>query len=277
MASNDPTTEELLGFALSIVARAGALALKGFNERVPASTKPDGSPVTDSDLAVERLLRDAIASTFPAHQVAGEEFGAEEIGGSAGAWLIDPIDGTALFARGDPGWGVLLSFVRNGRPEIGIISMPAVERHYWAGAGLGAYSAPVLEPRRRDVQRLYVSATKTLASATALYQTAAVRRVEAAWTRSVASTREEGPLVGPILVASGRADAMLVGGELEPWEVAPVEAIVTEAGGKVTDLHGVSNIDARICLVSNGSIHDPMLLAMGTPVDEAGKHDPIRD
>jgi len=176
--------------------------------------------------------------------------------------LIDPIDGTSHFARGEDGWAVLLSFVRQGRVEVGVISMPALGCHFWAGAGLGAYTSTTLDAGRSKGIPMLASPTRALADAGVLYQRAALDGVGRAWMDAVASAGEEGPLLGPVAVASGRADAMVLGGELDVWEVAPVSILVTEAGGSVTDFRGKPDLSARRCLVSSRLVHEALLEAI---------------
>lgn len=99
--------------------------------------KPDRTPVTDADIAVETAVREALSSARP-----GDAFAGEETGGSVTAgrtWMIDPIDGTKNFLRGVPVWATLIALLEDGRPTVGVISAPALRSRWWAAAEQGAW------------------------------------------------------------------------------------------------------------------------------------------
>ena len=101
--------------------------------------KPDRSPVTDADTAVEDTVREILAELRPGDAILGEERG-----GSVGAgrtWVLDPIDGTKNFLRGNPVWATLIALVDDRVPVVGVVSAPAFPRRWWATAGGGAWSA----------------------------------------------------------------------------------------------------------------------------------------
>ncbi len=93
-------------------------------------TKPDRTPVTDADHAVEQALRAALRESRPGDTVLGEEYGGERAPGRQ--WIIDPIDGTANFLRGVPVWGTLVALAIDGRPVVGAVGAPALDRQWWA-------------------------------------------------------------------------------------------------------------------------------------------------
>ncbi|MGG2474574.1 inositol monophosphatase family protein, partial [Rhizobium sp. BR5] len=109
--------------AVGIIEEAMGLALRFFEARDAIATRTKGFQdfVSEADTTVERLVRDRLAAAFPGETVLGEEMGGEA---DDAYWIIDPIDGTTNFLRGSPLWGISLGFVRNGRPELGVVAMP---------------------------------------------------------------------------------------------------------------------------------------------------------
>ncbi|WP_337271442.1 inositol monophosphatase family protein [Oryzifoliimicrobium ureilyticus] len=135
---------ERLDLAVRIVKEAAALALVffGARETIEARTKGFQDFVSEADTAVERLVRDRLAASFPGETVLGEEMGGVA---DDAYWIIDPIDGTANFLRGSPLWGISLGFVRAGRPGLGVVAIPVLNDIYAAadGTGLILNGAPV--------------------------------------------------------------------------------------------------------------------------------------
>ena len=154
MAGIDPVTGADVQLAHRIADAADAIALARFRAGdLVVTAKPDLTPVTDADLAVERAVRELLAVERPDDDVLGEEFG-----GSAGpgrCWVIDPIDGTKSFVRGVPVWATLLALVEDGVPTVGVVSAPALGRRWWAADGQGAWlRALAAPPRRLQVSRV---------------------------------------------------------------------------------------------------------------------------
>ena len=106
------------------------------------TSKPDLTPVSDADTAVEKALRGTLARTRPRDGVLGEEFGASvaAAGPSQRQWVIDPIDATKNYVRGVPIWATLVALMEGGEPVVGLVSAPALGRRWWAAKGLGAYA-----------------------------------------------------------------------------------------------------------------------------------------
>jgi len=102
--------------------------------------KPDMTPVSDADTAVEKALRAALARARPRDGMLGEEYGAREApaGGGTRQWVIDPIDGTKNFIRGVPIWATLIALMNGDEPVVGLVSAPALGRRWWAATGHGA-------------------------------------------------------------------------------------------------------------------------------------------
>jgi histidinol-phosphatase len=217
-------------------------------------TKPDMTPVSDADRAVEEALRAAIAERRPGEGFLGEEGGGEE---SPVRWIVDPIDGTRNFVRGIPIWATLVALERDGRSVVGVASAPALGQRWWASRGEGAY---------RDDNRLHVSAIRRIEDAMFCYTSARdfhrkgladrfLALAERSWV-----ARGFGDFWMHMLVAEGSAEFAIDGG-LNRWDTAAVEVIVEEAGGRFSGLDGVPHQAGGAALSSNGLLHDHVVRA----------------
>jgi histidinol-phosphatase len=224
--------------------------------------KPDLTPVTDADTAVERALREVLAAERPADAVLGEEYGAT---GAAGRrWIVDPIDGTKNFVRGVPIWATLIALVDGDLPAVGLVSAPALGRRWWAAAGDGAWAGPDAAAGTP----LRVSGVRHLADASFCYSSltgweergrlAAMLDVLRGCWRS----RAYGDFYGYMLLAEGAVDAVAEP-ELSLWDTAALAPIVTEAGGVFTDLSGRPGPGGGSALASNGHLHPDLLDRLG--------------
>lgn len=225
--------------------------------------KPDRTPVTDADLAVEDRIRELLALARPGDQVAGEERGGEV--GAGRAWLIDPVDGTKNFLRGVPAWGTLIALLIDGTPIVGVASAPALGRRWWAADGFGAWtsSVDISAPWRisvsgvDDLSDAYVSTTDLGTWSRHHSQDAYLRLAAACW-----ETRAFGDFWQHCLVAEGAMD-VAVEPIVSPWDVAALRVIVTEAGGRFSDLHGRPRHDGGSSLSTNGLLHSAVLNVLG--------------
>ncbi|MEO6309911.1 MAG: inositol monophosphatase family protein, partial [Leifsonia sp.] len=128
-----------LALALHLADAADAISRSRFTAMdLVVTTKPDRTPVTDADQAVERAIRAGLAEARPGDGILGEEYGTE--GSTQRQWIIDPIDGTANFMRGIPIWGTLISLAIDGIPVVGVVSSPALGKRWWAATGHGAWT-----------------------------------------------------------------------------------------------------------------------------------------
>lgn len=196
---------------------------------LPRELKADGSVVTAADRAVETVIRGVLGEHRPQDAVLGEEHGAT--GGDGGRrWIIDPIDGTALFVEGDDRWLVLVALEDQGAITAGVAVVPARARLWWAGLGTGAYEGRVHDGRIADVTRIRVAAggAAELAGSTL--------GVVPDWGRAPAAPliahadEREWALHPPLLVARGELDlAAQTSGQV--WDFAATSLIVAEAGG----------------------------------------------
>lgn len=221
-------------------------------------------------MAVEGALRGQLAERFPDHNVLGEEGGLRRADGAPAArdaptWIIDPIDATTNFMAGIPIWATLVALQVEGRNVVGVVNAPALGELYDAARGHGARlnGTPIqVEPVRRlaDAMVLYGSLHAMSQSGLGPFFRTLVSRTR--------RDRGLGPFWGHMLVARGAAHIMLEPTPyrtLAVWDVAPLEVIVTEAGGRLSRLDGRPWSPGHACLTTCGSIHDDVVaLHQGT-------------
>ncbi len=263
---------EELAFALTLADRADAISLSRYRALdLEITTKPDNSPVTDADKAVERAIIDAITVQYPTDGIVGEEFGTS--GSKNRYWVIDPIDGTKNFLRGVPTWATLIALVENEEVVASVVSSPALYRRWHASAGSGAF---VSEGVTRDAdsgsasrnvvtRQLSVSRVSQLSDASIAYsdfQGWGARRanfeklLDGAWR-----TRGLGDFWSHMLVAEGAVD-VAIEPSLALWDMAALDLIVREAGGKFSSLDGVDGPFGPNAISTNGALHSAIVAAL---------------
>ena len=252
-----------LRLALELVELADAITVAAFRRPdLAVQTKPDLTPVTEADRAVEDTLRRRLESARPGDAVLGEEYGAS--GGGRRRWIIDPIDGTKNFVRGIPVWATLLALEVDGSLAVGVASAPALGRRWWAGQGLGAYAGA---PGAAGVP-ISVSAVTELGNAQLSYSGtagwAAMGHLDNLVTleRRCWRGRGFGDFWSHVLVAEGAVEIGL-DPEVSLWDLAALQVIVEEAGGRFTDLSGVARPDGGSAISTNGILHDEALRILG--------------
>ena len=257
------TLEDDLALAHELADIADAITLDRFGAvdlRVEA--KPDLTPVSDADLAVEQAIRAALAARRPDDAVLGEEDG--ETGTGARRWVVDPVDGTKNFVRGVPVWASLIALQQDGSVVAGVVSAPALGRRWWAARGLGAFAGGALASSRR----LQVSAVATLPDASVSYSSLTGWEEQGRLpgllqlSREVWRTRAYGDFWSHVMVAEGAVDASFEP-EVSLWDLAPLQVVVEEAGGRFTDLSGRARPDGGSVVCSNGVLHDEVLARLG--------------
>jgi histidinol-phosphatase len=247
-----------LSFALELADVADAISLRRFRATdLRVESKPDMTPVSDADRAVEEGVRAAIAEARPDEGVLGEELGTGREDSGA-RWVIDPIDGTRNFVRGIPIWATLIALERDGELAAAVASAPALGRRWWASRGHGAY-ADGSAIRVSGIRRIE-DATFCYTSARALAQLGLGDRFLELAARSWVE-RGFGDFWMHMLVAEGAAD-IAVDAQLERWDVAAVELIVEEAGGLLTDLDGRRHRAGAPALSTNAALHDAVVAAL---------------
>lgn len=258
-----PSFADDLAVALRLADAADAITTSRFlASDLVVDRKPDRSPVTDADTAVEDAVRAVLA-----RERAGDEILGEERGGSIGAgrtWVLDPIDGTKNFLRGMPAWATLIALVDGGTPVVGVVSAPALGRRWWASAGEGAWvaSAGAAAPRRLRVSAIgqladaYVSTTDLNAWTTYHSRERYLALVESCW-----ESRAFGDFWQYCLVAEGAVD-IGVDPIANAWDLAAVQVLVGEAGGRFSDLDGRPGFEHGSGLATNGALHDAALATL---------------
>jgi histidinol-phosphatase len=241
-----------LRFAHRLADLAAEVTMARFGERLPVETKADGTQVTPADREVEGILRREIARTFPGDGIHGEEGGLDP-GSRDRLWIIDPVDGTALFALGIPLWSTLIALRQEGVIVVGVADVPTLGQRYHAALGAGAW---------RNDRPLHVSRISRLSEATVLY--AGDGRMEPSTLRVTERARMARALSdawGQLLIAQGSAEALLEHPPCFEWDWAAPSLIVSEAGGRVTTRSGTAPEPGCDLLVSNGLVHHEILAA----------------
>lgn len=259
----DSRLHEDLDLALALADRADAITLARFGALdLRVDTKPDLTPVTDADQAVETALRAVLAAERPDDQILGEEFG-----GTAAftgrQWIIDPIDGTKNFVRGVPIWATLIALLDDGVPILGVISAPALHRRWWASNGQGAFgSVAGAAARRLSVSSVTEVGSSSLTFAGLNYWAArGLREQFLDLAGSVWRARSYGDFWAYCLVAEGAADAA-VEPVVSVWDLAAVDILVREAGGVFTDLAGNPGPHGNCAVAANPALHQQVLAAL---------------
>jgi histidinol-phosphatase len=255
-------TEQDLALAHALADAADAVTLARFRALdLQVESKPDLTPVSDADRAVEQQLRTLLSSARPGDAVLGEEYGAD--GDGPRRWVIDPVDGTKNFVRGVPVWATLIALQVDEQVTVGVVSAPALGRRWWAGRGLGAHAGTSMT----GAAKLQVSAVSTLSDAAVSYSSLSGWEASGRLagfldlTRSAWRTRAFGDFWSHVLVAEGAVDVSCEP-EVSLWDLAALQVVVEEAGGRFTDLDGVARPDGGSVVCSNGALHDAVLAAL---------------
>ena len=225
-------------------------------------TKPDLTPVTDADKAVEEKIREVLATARPADLVVGEEFGTPALTAGSYYWVIDPIDGTKNFLRGIPTWATLIGLCNpEGEVVAGVVSAPALYRRWFAALGTGAY----VSENGGAPKEIRVSQVRELKDASLSYsdlvgwgtrKMAMLTLQEKIWR-----SRGLGDFWSHMLVAEGAVD-IAVEPVLALWDMAALDIIVREAGGKFSNLEGRAGSHGGNGVSSNGLLHNDFLAAL---------------
>lgn len=266
--TGDPDSDLELALGLADIADRVTMARYRAQD-LEVDTKPDLTPVTESDKAAELAIREHLSQHRPADAIIGEEFGGIEEQDSLlaeRAWIIDPIDGTKSYVRGMDTWTTLIALSDNHEIQVGVVSMPALGKRWWATRGGGAFA---------DGRRLGVSKVDALSAAQLVWsgidewdeigRTARVLELARACWRS----RGFGDAWQYMLVAEGAAE-VATDPQATLWDLAAVSIIVEEAGGRFTGLDGLAGPNRGSGLASNGILHDAVLGILGTSAVVAG-------
>jgi histidinol-phosphatase len=246
--------KELLDFAVDLARGAGQITLNYFRKDPETSKKADGSFVTIADREAEAYLRKRIQERFPDDGILGEEEG-ESKGTSRRRWIVDPIDGTFSFVHGVPFYGVLIGVEVDGESTIGVINIAALDEIVYAAKGLGCFW---------NGKTTQVSSVATLEDGLLLATDfAAAHRFGFGaecdeLQRRAKATRTWGDCYGYVLVATGRAEAML-DPVMNLWDCAALLPIIEEAGGTFTDWRGERTISGGNAIATNGRVFEEVM------------------
>lgn len=263
--------KEDLELALELAGRADALTMKRFEAtNLNVKSKPDMTPVTDADLACEKLIREMISEARPHDEILGEEFGGEAVI-SGRQWVVDPIDGTKNFVRGVPVWATLIALLENGKPVVSVISAPALRRRWYASKDAGAYRVCNGEGKQIKVSKVdkLEDASLTMSSLEGWEERGLLSGFmdleRACWR-----LRGYGDFWNYCLVAEGVVD-IATEPEVSLWDLAAPALLVTEAGGRFTSLSGQDGPDSGDAVATNGRLHEDVLGYFASPTPPAAQ------
>ena len=249
-----------LALALELADLADSITLDRYRAAdLVIETKPDLTPVTEADRAVERAIRSRLEELRPDDAVVGEEYGASPESGSARRWIVDPIDGTKSYMRRMPTWATLIALSVEEQVSIGVVAAPALGHRWWAQRGSGAFA---------DGHPIEVSNVSRLEDAVLTWSGIedwdAIGRFDAIVElgRRCWRTRGVGDAWQYMLVAEGAAEIAL-DPEVSVWDLAAPQVIVEEAGGRFTDFAGAPRSDGGDGIATNGLLHDAALAIVG--------------
>jgi len=220
---------------------AGELALK-LQPGIVAETKADNSPVTVADRECERLIAGMLHEAFPDDGLMGEE-GSRGDSSNGRRWIIDPIDGTRDFVRGNPLWANLIALESRGEVVAGVVNLPLLGRFYAAARGAGATCNGIA---------IHASSKKTPEESVLCFNRIdkldgfASRDALLDWSARFWSLRGLGGAADAMMVAAGQADAWIEPAAA-PWDFAPLKIILEEAGARYFNFDGGSSIYAGNC------------------------------
>ncbi len=249
--------QEYLMFAKEIAEKAKKIMKKYFEKKDVSTYKVDRTIVTLADKEINSYLIERVKEKYPNHCVYGEE---EKLGNSKYAWICDPIDGTAMYARGIPVAVFSLALVIDGIPIVGLIYDPFTDNLYTAIKGEGAYQ----NKEKIKVNDYNLEAKESVSHfdmwVKAEYDISSVLQELGKKTYFVS--------IGSIIracvcIASGEFVSAIFPGTIgKNYDIAAVKVIVEEAGGKVTDFFGNEqryDKDINGAIISNGKVHDEVI------------------
>ena len=220
--------------------------------------KPDLTPVSDADVAVEDAIRRALKTARPRDAVHGEERG--DTGWGPRRWVIDPIDGTKNFVRGVPVWATLIALMVEDQVVVGVVSAPALGRRWWAALGGGAFTGKTLLQGSPCGVSSVADVTDSSLSYSSLHGWVDSGRGQqfVDLMRTCWRSRAYGDFWSYMLVAEGAVD-IATEPELALHDMAALDVIVSEAGGRFTNLNGVDGPNGPGAIATNGLLHDAVV------------------
>jgi histidinol-phosphatase len=257
-----PSVTDDLSLALELADVADAISMERFRAHdLKIDAKPDLSPVTEADRAIERHARERIGAERPDHAIIGEEFGVVGDRNATWRWVIDPIDGTRSFVRGNETWATLIALQRDGESVVAVASAPAMRLRFSATRGGGSF----LNGRQIHVSKIS-EISEALITHTAIRGFVITKQADrlVALAGRCWDARGIGNSMSHLAVARGTADIGWTS-RANLWDFAALSLIVTEAGGRFTDRSGDDANLGGTGISSNGLLHDLVLEAAGYP------------
>jgi len=218
--------------------QAAQLAL-AVQPNIVAETKPDKSPVTQADRECERMIARMLNDAFPDDGVFGEE-GARAETRSGRRWIVDPIDGTRDYVRGNPLWANLIALEADGDVVVGVVNLPVLGKLYSAGRGGGAHcnGSPIHASSKTSVDESVLCVNGYDKVAKSPYYDRLLDWMTRFW-----AVRGLGGAADAMMVASGQAE-IWVEPSASPWDFAPLKVILEEAGARYLNVDGGATIYA---------------------------------
>jgi histidinol-phosphatase len=256
VAAVTPSPE--LKAALDAAEQAAGIARALFQRNIEVRIKADKSPVTEADVRCEIAIREILEARFPAHGFYGEETGSRDADAES-LWLVDPIDGTKAFVREYPMFSTQIALMRRGEIVLGVSSAPVYGELSFAERGCGAYlnGKPIAVSQVATLEAAALSSgnIKSLASGGQWARYGAL-------VARVGRIRGYGDFLHYHLLASGKIDAVIET-DVNILDIAACAAIVSEAGGRFTDLDGAPlTLQSTSVLATNGHLHAQVLAAL---------------
>ncbi|HYZ67333.1 MAG TPA: inositol monophosphatase family protein [Mycobacterium sp.] len=254
------TTADDVTLALFLADEADSLTMPRFTAvDLYAKTRLEDTPLIDAYGDVDVALQRRLALKRPQDTVFDETLRGPRLFVGR-QWIIEPLDGRKNYMRGVPVWATLIALMVDGSPTVGIISAPALHRRWWAAAGQGAFATSWTEP----AQRLSVSAIDELGAASLSFSSLSgwgvlgLRERFIVLTDDVWRARGYGDFYSYCLVAEGTVDVALAA-EVSIQQLAAVDVLVREAGGRFSDLGGAPGPHGKTAAATNGRLHDAVL------------------
>lgn len=225
--------------------KASEIALKYWNRGVTADIKSDDSPVTIADREAERAIAQILTEAFPDDGLLGEE-GAEKPSRSGRRWIIDPIDGTRDFLRGNPAWGTLIGLEQGDDVIVGVAHLAAMGDVYTASRGGGAFcnDSPIRVSQVETVGQAVLCVNGFNSVSQCPFADGLLD-----WMKPFWAVRSMGGCLDAMMVARGQADLWLEQSG-KPWDFAPLKVIAEEAGGRFFSFDGGNGIYGGNCVIS---------------------------
>jgi histidinol phosphatase-like enzyme (inositol monophosphatase family) len=259
--------ERELAVARQAMERAGGKAFEYWRSGLLADAKSDDTPVTAADRECERILVQDLCAQFPDDGILGEE-GAEKASSTGRRWIVDPIDGTRDFVRGNRLWSMLLALEDQGEVVAGVAHFPAMGDMYWASRGAGAWRT-AQKSAGPEPERLRVSGVKEIDQAVLCVnsftnvQGSPFSRHLMEWMRPFWAVRSLGGALDAMMIAAGSADAWIEQ-SAKAWDLAAIKIIAEEAGARFFNFDGGDSIYGGNCVLCVPALETAMRRFVGS-------------